>query len=112
MDNRPVVVLLGDSLFLEGVAMSLADRQRLGVVYMDSFGTDIQERLKSLKPKLIVFELDGPRSPAIFSLLKERPGTLLLGLDLDHNQVLLLKSRQHLAHNMKELCQLVQVHVA
>jgi len=32
MDQRPLVVLLGDSLLMDGLAVSLADWQMLGVI--------------------------------------------------------------------------------
>lgn len=112
MDERPVVVLLGDSLLMDGVAMSLGDGWRLGVVQMDTSGTDIGERIKSLNPELIVFELDGPRSPTLSTLLTEQPGTMLLGLDLDSSQVIVLNGSRHPARNMKELGQLVQLQMS
>jgi hypothetical protein len=109
MDKRPLVVLLGDSLLLDGVAMSLGDRWRLGVVQMDTSIADIGERLISLKPELILFELDNPRTPAVFSLLREEPDTVLLGLDRDRSQVIVLSSSQHATQSMQELGQLVQL---
>ncbi len=107
MDRQPVVVLLGKSLFLDGVAMGLGGRPSLGVVQMDTAGPDVGERLKSLEPGLIVFELDGARTAALFPLLKAHPGIPLLGLDLDSCQVIVLSSSRHLAANMQALCQLV-----
>ena len=96
---------------MEGVATSLENGQRLGVVRMDASLADVDERLKSLNPELVIFELDSPRSPTILSLLRERPGTLLLGLDLDCSQVIVLNSSLHLTRNMKELGQLVQTEI-
>lgn len=111
MNERPQVVLLGDSLLIDGVAVGLEGRQVSGVVRMDTAITNIKERLKSLRPELVVFELDTPRSPAILSLLKEQPGTLLLGLDLTCSQVIVLNSNQRSTLTMQEFCQLVQTEV-
>ena len=108
MKKRPLVVLLGDSLLMDGVAVGLGAREVLGVVRMDTTAAENGESLKSLNPDLIVFELDTPWSPAILSLLREQPGTQLLGLDLTCSQVIVLNSHQHPTRNMKELCQLVQ----
>jgi len=110
MDKQPLAVLLGDSLLIEGVAMSLEDDGRqLRVVRMDTALPDIRERLKSLNPKLVIFELDNPRLPTMLPLLREQPGTLFLGLDLDCTQAIVLNSSQHLARNMTELGQLVRI---
>jgi hypothetical protein len=111
MDERPLIVLLGDSLLMDGVAMSLADGRRLGVVQMDASITDIGERLRSLKPELILFELDSPGTPAVFSLLREEPDTLLLGLDRDSSHVIVLNGSRHPTRSMQELGQLVQLQV-
>jgi hypothetical protein len=112
MTERPLVVLLGDSLLMDGVEAGLGSKQALGILRMDTTITDIGERLKSLRPELIVFELDTPRSPAVLSLLREQPGTLLLGLDLACSQVIVLNSDQHPTRTMKELCQLAQTEVS
>jgi hypothetical protein len=109
MDERPLIVLLGDSLLMDGVAMSLGDGWRVGVVQMDASIAEMGERLRSLKPELILFELDSPGTPAVFSLLREEPGTLLLGLDRDCSQVIVLNSSRHPTRSMQELGQLVQV---
>ena len=111
MKKRPLVVLLGDSLLMDGVAVGLGGRRILGVVRMNTSVADIGERLRSLNPDVIVFELDTPRSPAILALLREQPGTLLLGLDQTCSQVIVLNSQQHTTRTMKELCQLVQTEV-
>jgi hypothetical protein len=101
-------VLLGDSLLVDSVAVGLGAREALDVVRMDAIAADTGEGLKTLKPDLIIFELDTPWSPAIFSVLREQPGTQLLGLDLTCSQVLVLNSHPHPTRNMEELCQLVQ----
>jgi hypothetical protein len=112
MDERPLVALLGDSLLMDGVEAGLANKRALGIVRLDTSIADIGERLKSLNPELIVFELDTPRSTAVLSLLREQPGTLLLGLDLACSQVIVLNSNRYPTRTMKELCQLAQTEVS
>lgn len=111
MKKRPLVVLLGDSLLVDSVAAGLGAREALDVIRMDAIAAETGEGLSSLKPDLIIFELDTPWSPAILSILRERPGTQLLGLDLTCSQVIMLNSHQYPTRNMKELCQLVQTQV-
>ena len=108
MEKRPLVVLLGNSLLMDGVAVSLTDRRMLGMVRMDRDSGDIRERLQWLDPDLIVFELDDPNGPSIISLLKDCPETLLIGLDLDCSRAIVLNSRQHLTQSMNELQRVVQ----
>ena len=109
MEKRPIVVLLGDSVLIDGVAVGLADRHVPGMIRINRFADDITERLKSLKPDMIVFELDTPCASSIFSLLREQPGILLLGLDLNCSQVLVLNSHQHVTRTVSELYCVVQL---
>ena len=108
MEKRPLVVLLGDSLLMDGVAVSLAGRKSWGMVRLDIDVLDIGECLESLNPDLIVFELDSPWSPPILSLITEQPGILLIGLDLSRSRAIVLNSHHHLTQTMNDLCQLVQ----
>lgn len=111
MERRALVVLLGDTVLIDSVAAGLEDTQAFGVVRMDASADGLGERLNALNPALIVFELDTRRSPTILSLLREQPGTQLLGLDLTCSQAIMLKSCQHTTRTMKELCQVVRAEV-
>ena len=112
MDQPSLVVLLGDSVLMDGVAFGLADRQVPGVIRINGSAADIGERLRSLRPDLIVVELDNPQSPSVLSLLREKPGTLLLGLDLNCSRVLVLSSHQHETRTMRELYEVVRDEVS
>ena len=57
MQKQPLIVLLGDSVLIDGVAAGLAGRQVPEMVRIATFNGDIAERLKALEPDLIVFEL-------------------------------------------------------
>ena len=108
MAIQPLVVVLGDSLLMEGAAVSLADCRQMSLVRIDSNLSDIWQQINDLNPDVIVFELEIPHSPIVLSLLKERPGILLLGLDLECNRVLVLNSRQHFTQTMHDLCQIIE----
>ncbi len=108
MEKQPLIALLGDSVLMDGVAVSLGDRQTLGIVRLDLSKNDIHESLRTLRPDLIVFELDSPLSQSILSLLREQTGIPLLGLDLTCNRVVVLNSRHHVPQSMSDLCQVVQ----
>lgn len=112
MEKRPLVVLLGDSLLMDGVAVSLADWQLWRMIRLDidalDIGECIGECMASLDPELIVFELDSPWSSSILSLIKDQPGVLLIGLDLSRSRAIVLHSHQHLTQTMADLCQVVQ----
>jgi hypothetical protein len=108
MPQRPLVVLFGDSLLLDGIAVNLAGKEMPGAIRVGSDVNDASERIKTLQPALIIFELGAPQSTAIFSLLSEQPGIQLLGLDLACSRLIVLNSQQCLNPTMDELCQMVQ----
>ena len=112
MEKRPLVVLLGDSVLVDGVAVSLGDQRVLDVKRIDISVVGLRERLQSLKPDLIVVELDTQGSQSIVSLLREQPGIMLLGLDLTCSRVIVLNSHQHMTRTMNDLCQVVQTEVS
>lgn len=108
MKKQPVVILLGDSMLMEGVAVSLACNEALRTQRLDPAAADLHARLGSIAPDLIAFELGTEWSHAILSLLQEQPGSLLLGLDLNCSRVIVMNSHQHLTKSMQELYQLFQ----
>ena len=112
MKQRPLVVLLGESLLMDGVAASLAGKEMLGTVQMGSDGKDIQEHLETLQPDLVIFELGTPTSTAILPLLSQQPGIQLMGLDPACSRVIMLNSQQHPTPTMHELYQVVQAETA
>lgn len=108
MENRPLVVLLGNSLLMDGVAVSLTGEQMPNLVRVEAEFEDLRQRLNSIKPDLIVFELDNPEAQSIISLLKARPELLLIGLDPDCCQAIVLNSSQHQTQSMNDLQNVVQ----
>jgi hypothetical protein len=110
MSRQPLVVLLGDSVLIDGVAVSLGGSQVMGVARISTLTSNIDECLESLKPDVVVFELDSPYSSLVFSLLREQPELRLVGLDLACSQVIVLNSHQHTMGAMSELAHIVGVH--
>lgn len=111
MDKKGLVIVLGESLLMDGIGTSLRSGQDMSVVRLDAFRPDLEACVKSLDPELIVFELDAPRPCTILSLLREQPGTTFFAVDTSCSQVIMLNSRRHAVQNLKEFCQLAQTGV-
>ena len=107
METRRLVVLL-DSVLMDHVGVCLAGNQSLEITYLDAHAFDVRQRLHTLTPDLVLFELDTLRLPGILSLLWEQPGILLIGLDLACSRAIVLNSHQHLTPTLDELCRVVQ----
>jgi len=108
MVNRPVVALVGSSLLMDGVAIGLAHSQMPGVKRIECEGRGTCERLMSLQPDLIIFEIDHPVASAINSLIKARSELLLIGIDVESCQAIVMNCCQYVTHSMVDLCKLVQ----
>jgi DNA-binding NarL/FixJ family response regulator len=96
---------------MEGIAVSLAECPQLALTHLNCSAPNIWQQVDALAPDVVIFELEIPQSPFIFTLLKERPGILLIALDLECNRVIVLNSRQQFTRTMHDLCQIVEAEV-
>jgi hypothetical protein len=112
MDNRRLVVLVGDSLLMDTVEASLGENQEFGVMRIYTTVTDIAARLQSLYPDAVVFDWDAPHVEFVLDMLKQRSGVPLLGLDVTCSQVTALTSEQHLTLTVNDLARVVKAHSA
>ena len=103
------VALVGDSLMLEGVAMRLDDRADVQIIRIDPCTDDIQRRLLTLQPDLILLELQAPWTAPLLALLCETPGTEAAVLDFSEQRLVLVSSRHYATQTMDDLLQRIQV---
>ena len=108
MEKRPLVVLLGDSVLIDGVVASLRTSENLRVKHLDTPSAGVCERLLCLKPDLVVFELDSLQAPLLVSLIRVLAGTTLLGLDLTASRTIVVNSYPRTTHNMDQPAQIIQ----
>jgi hypothetical protein len=95
MENRRMVVLFGNSLLMDTVEASLGQNHGLGVMRVHTSVLDVGERLKSLRPDLVIFDLDTPYSKFVLPFLRDYPGVPLLGLGVTHSTVVALSSQRY-----------------
>ena len=112
MEKQTVVVFLGDSVLMEGVAVSLVHNESIISIRVDPATANLIECLRSIAPDLIIFELGTLWSSTILSLLSEQPGLQLLGLDIDCSRVIIMNSYQRYTKSIEELSQLFQDEVS
>jgi hypothetical protein len=112
MEEQARVIVLGDSLLMDSVAINLQGELALNVMRVSTSCIDDRECLKSLEAEMFIFELDAPQPGAVLSLLKELTDALFLAIDTNYSQVIELSSARHPIENMKELCQLAQTRLA
>ena len=105
MKPLPDVVVVGDSAFMEGIALSLTESHMARVDCLDPEIADIPRYVTGSEPDLIIYELGSPLSVPILALLYDMPGIQLVGIDLDSDSVFVTNSQECVTRSMFELHQ-------
>jgi hypothetical protein len=112
MDGRAAVVLMGDSVLMDALAVGLQEELAFTVVRMQNSASDLQERLNATDPNLIVYALDGPSAPAVLTLVGVRPETILLSIDHSSSEVTVTTSKRYPVGSIQEFCRLARTQLA
>lgn len=113
MQEQRVVALYGNSLLMEIVEASLGNNQELGVVRVDGSSSNaVVERLKSLRPDMIVVDSSEPDARFVISFFKDRAGVPVLCLDSDCNKAMVLSCQHYNSLTTTDLTDLVQSHAS
>jgi hypothetical protein len=111
VEEQHLVVLFGDSLFMDAVEASLEDCAGLGVIRIHATVADIAERLASLCPDLVILDMSAPQAQFILPFLQDQPDVPLLCLDVTRSKVLALSRQQYPTRTARELLDVIQRHV-
>jgi hypothetical protein len=103
--NRQIL-LYGNSLIIGSIGASL---RRLSQFEVTALVPPLQEmqNLDSLKPDVIIFDLETTHSATVFSMLKTHPGLLLVGISPDINLVKIWSGRQVRELSTQSLLELI-----
>src|SRR5512139_1959649 len=93
VEIRTRVVVYGSSIHMAGIAISLKADQSLEVVCVDPHSPTARQSLCELNPAVIAFDLSDPSTSVDVSLLREKPGVLLIGVDPASDEILVLSGR-------------------
>ena len=110
MARQSLVVLIGNSLLMEGVAFSLSSRPRLNVLQLEPALIQMKDCLRCLEPDLVVFELGTSWSESLTTLLNDQPEIRLAGLDLNTCRLVVLTSHQYQTDSMQDLLRVIRQH--
>ena len=108
MRNQPLVLLLGESILMEGVAASLAKSQLICMRHQVSVDLDLGGYIRHTQPDMIIFELGSASIEAMLSGLCQYTNILILGLDLDCQRAVVLISKQLPVQSMNDLGRLLE----
>lgn len=104
----PVVLIIGNTVLMEGVDACLRELYMDNLIRWNAISADFEKDLKACHPKLIIFERDAPSVSILLNLLKDNPGTHLLGVDYKCHHVIIMNSLQIHTRSMSDLQRIVQ----
>ncbi len=106
------VVLYGSSLLLAGIEAELRSCGQFRVVALAANRSDAAARIGACDPDAVVFDLAAEQPDFAISLLRERPGLLLIGVDPSSDHLVVFSGRQAPAVTTTDLIQVIRGHTA
>ena len=107
MAREPHVLLLGNSIFMDGLAGSLQMQKSPKVTQINSDGVDIKDTLNTVNPDVIVYELDNQIARPPFAISIDHTEILQLAIDVTGYQAFWIHCKREPTTSMQELCDLI-----
>ena len=107
MENRRRVAVYGNSLNIAGIVPSLKADTTLEVLCVNLDSPNARQSLDENDLAAIVFDLSDPLLRLDVTLLRDRPGLLLIGVDPSKDEMLVLSSHPAQALCMADLVSVI-----
>ena len=107
MEKCGRVAVCGNSLNMAGIVASLKADPTLEVLCVNLDSPDVRQSLDENNVAAIVFDLIDPSLRLDVSLLRDRPGLLLIGVDPSRNEMLVLSGHPAQALSMADLVSVI-----
>src|SRR5512139_2694672 len=98
MGERQRVVLYGNSLVLASLGASLKTYPGIELICLEAQPPAVAQQLWALCPTVVILDLGAVPPDLPFSLLREQPDLLLIGMDAAGDKLLVLSGQQ--AHSL------------
>lgn len=109
MERRRILVLCKHLLFARALR-TLIEQEGIEVVGVETYGARAMESIKLLKPEIVVVET-GEKGVALDNflprLVRESPGTRIIGLSLNQNEIDVYYGHQRLVGKTEDLLQVI-----
>ncbi len=107
MEKRRRVAVDGNSLNMAGIVASLKADTTVDVLCVDLDSPDARQSLDENDLAAIVFDLSDPPVRLDVTLLRDRPGLLMIGVDPSRDEMLVLSSHPAQALSMADLVSVI-----
>lgn len=104
----PTVVLYGNSLVVSTFGASLEGQPGLQLLRVDPGAPGADQRLRAIRPNIVMFDLDTEHTDFTVSLWKTLPDLLLVGVTPNSSRMLVLSGRQQHAECVEDLMSIIQ----
>lgn len=109
MDKAPrIVALYGKSLVMGDIAASLAHQPDITLYSVNGRGPALAAQLINLHPDVLIFDLAAGCPDDIWPWLLAQPRCLLLGIDINRQEVCQWRGQHTRAVTMQDLVQTIQ----
>ena len=103
---KRIFMVSGHPLFSQGVEMLLRQEQDLAIVGRETDADKAIERIKELRPDVIILEHALPECdpmPIVMRLLIERLNAKIIGLNLQANSIYIYREEQRMVRGVADL---------
>jgi hypothetical protein len=107
MGRAERVSIIGESVLMEGIVVSLQNNTRIIVQHIDAEEQDALRHIAKFKPEVIIYALGHPEIERLISQIRMEPDVRLIGLDLACNQALVSESHLHRFLSLEDLHRLI-----
>ena len=111
MKTKRRILIYGNSVILGSIGVGLRRCSEFDVTTLATQPKNTHE-FDSLKPDIVLFDLEAPHTEAPFFLLKTNPALVLIGVSPGTNLVRVWSSRQQQEMSMQDLFELIKSETA
>ena len=101
------ILLYGNTVILGSIGAGLRRCSQFEVMAMDNLLPEM-EAFHTIKPDIVLFDLEASTTESVFHMLKIYPALLLIGINPGTNLVRVWNSRQLKDMSMKDLFKLIK----
>lgn len=107
MTTAACLVLYGNSVFLAGIKTELECRLAHELITVEAGSPNALELIRTHRPGAVLFDLSMAQPDFAIPLLREQPGTLMIGVDVNRDEMLVLSSHPAQALSITDLLNVI-----
>lgn len=107
-EQKRIIALYGNSLVMGGIGASLSNQPNLSLHQVQGDGPELARHLAALHPDVLIFDLTTGHPDDIWAWFQGQPHCLLLGIDINRQEVHQWRGQHTRALTMRDLVTVIQ----